>query len=149
MCILGGQQEFVENGWADSLGEPILKLRAAQMRLQLSGADAFSFVRLAADALIQAARVTAERIQIRRTVHTGTLEIPMRQLEDAALKRISQARERVQECTSELGRGNVALASRACDVALRNTLDARAALDTGDAWIDWTTDKTSPVRTSR
>lgn len=134
-CILG-PQVFVANGWADSLGEPILKLRAVQMALNQRGTATLPLVTKAAEALERAARTTAERVKYRRTVHTGKLEHPIRQIEDAALSRISRAQERVRRCSAELARSNPTLASRFCDAALHATLDARAALDTGDAWIE-------------
>lgn len=135
-CIMGSSQEAVANGWSESLGDPIIKLRAVDMALKKGATAALPFAKHAADALAQAARTTTERVQNRRTVHTGKLELPMRQVEDAALSRISRAREQVRECSGELARGNAASAARMCDAALRHTLDARAALDTGDAWID-------------
>lgn len=130
-CILG-PQVFVAKGWADSLGEPILKLRAVQMALNQRSTSAVRLVTKAVEALERAARATAERVRYRRTVHTGKFEEPIRQIEDAALSRISRART----CSSELARGNQTSASRFCDAALHATLDARAALDTGDAWIE-------------
>jgi hypothetical protein len=135
-CMEIMDDQVVANGWSDSLGDPLTKLRIASMEIKRKGTGALPQVMVAANVLEQTALTTAERVQNRRTVDTGPLEPSIRQVEDVAQRHISQARDRVSECARALGRGGIASASKACDEALRRVLDARAALDTGDAWFD-------------
>lgn len=134
-CILG-PQVFVANGWSDALLDPIRELRTVQFALDRGDSAAMTLLARAGDALNVAARTTGERVKYRRTVDTGRLERPMRQVEDAALASIADAQRSVGVCRKELARGNRATAYRTCDEALREVQSARVALDTGDAWIE-------------
>lgn len=132
-CILGPQR-FVANGWADGLKKPVRHLVAVVDRIV--GTTTTVPLANAEKALTLGARTVSERIGLRRGVDTGTLERPMRQLEDHAQVAIAGAQRDFATCKAALGRGDRSAGYRACGEALRKLESARSALDAGDAWID-------------
>jgi hypothetical protein len=132
-CILGPQR-FVANGWADGLKKPVRELTVAVDRIV--GTTATVPLANAEKALALGARTVSERIALRRGVNTGTLELPMRQLEDHAQAAIAGAQRDFATCKAAMGRSDRSSGYRACGEALRKLESARSALDAGDAWID-------------
>jgi hypothetical protein len=131
-CFLGPQR-FVANGWSEGLVKPIREAKLVLKKL-LETTMTVSLVKLE-QALAVGTRETSERINVRRGVHTGSLERPMRQLEDAAQLQVAEAQRGVASCKSALARGDRSGAYRGCSEALRNLESARSSLDNGDAWI--------------
>jgi hypothetical protein len=134
-CIQGPMDEALTNGWSESLQDPINTLRIIQLALGGDGKVPISLQNRLADGLTLAARATEERLVYRRQTDVGSLEKPLRQLEDAALVQFAKARKHLGTCRNALTRADRNAALRECDAALRAALAARVALDTGDAWI--------------
>jgi hypothetical protein len=134
-CIQGPQR-FLANSWSDPVRGSIRELHLVLEAIRRTDSSAFAAVNLASAELDSGDRVLAARIGARRELDTGTLEVAIRPLEDFAQRRLVDARSNLETCSASLRLGRRDAAYRACAEALLDTLSARAALDTGDAWVE-------------
>lgn len=135
-CIMG-PQGFVSKGWSGGLVYPFHQIKHALDLLDGSLSEAIDQIERAADAVDKAAAQLKQQFKYRRRYDTGSLERPIRQLENSANRYVAVARRSLAKCSGAFEGGDSETAYRACNTALTEIQAARTALDTGEAWVEW------------